>query len=106
MSIEKEFQTFMIGSFGISDDLEKAFILFKLVKALQSQLDEANKVIEFYGSAENWKYPGNDFADFYIDWSDLSNTERKNSKGKVAIHKCGGKRARAYQSKYLKKEEA
>lgn len=73
-------------------------------KLLQSQLDEANKVIEFYGDINTWQLRTFNETGVQKGWamrvrdSDCGFINGPN-------RNFGGKRARAFQEKYLKKED-
>ena len=61
-------------------------------KKLQAQLDEANKIIEFYATIENWRY-------------DIESGRQNLIKHDCCEHVVGGKTARQYLKKYNVKDE-
>lgn len=81
---------------------KEAHLQCKLRVEIEERLDEAEKVIGFYGDTSSWFYPGNDYHDFLVAKEDVSKTQRTAKTGRVMDTTCGGKRARAYLAKYKK----
>ena len=71
------------------------------VKKLESQLKEANEVIEFYADKENWGDYRNNIEDndFLVILNDSENIEVQ-ERGQIYLDKYGGKKAREYKSKF------